>query len=106
MLGALTDMHAFDRIFTSEQLGCYKAQADGRFFGAIIDHYGVRPEDIIHIGDGTLEMVGANKAGLTTCWLNRAGSTWSHNVRPDCEVRSLIEAASVLGVNVGSGTGS
>lgn len=102
MLGALKQMYAFDYIFTSEQLGSYKANADGRFFSAIIDYYGVRPEEIIHIGDGGLEIVGAGKAGITTCWLNRTGVEWSHDVKPNYEVNSLVDAASVLGVNIDS----
>lgn len=100
MLGPLIEIYAFDYIFTSERLGSYKANADGRFFSAIINHYGVRPEEVIHIGDGRLEIVGAGKAGIVTCWLNRAGIEWSYDIEPDYEVRSLIQAASILGVDV------
>ncbi len=65
MLGKLKRMYAFNYIFTSERLRSYKANADGKFFSAIISHYGVRPEEIIHIGDGQLEIIGASKAGIT-----------------------------------------
>ena len=102
MLGTLKQMYAFDYIFTSERLGSYKADGDGRFFSAIIGHYGVRPEEIIHIGDGIREIVGASKAGIIACWLNRTGIKWSHDVKPNYEVNSLIEAASVLGVDINS----
>jgi len=99
MLGTLKQMYPFDFIFTSEQLGVYKANADGKFFYKIINHYGVRAGEILHIGDGRLENIGARKAGITTCWLNRDGRTWSHEIGPDYEVNSLIEAAAILGVD-------
>lgn len=101
MVGRLKQMYAFDYIFTSERLGSYKANADGKFFSTIINHYEVRPEEIIHIGDGRLEIVGASKAGIITCWLNRTCKKWLHDVQPNYEVSSLIEAASILGVNIG-----
>ncbi|MFC1976839.1 HAD family hydrolase [Chloroflexota bacterium] len=102
MLGTLEQMYAFDYIFTSEQLGSYKANADGKFFSAIINHYGVRPEEIIHIGDSDLEIIGADKAGIITCWLNRTSSKWSHDVKPDYEVNLLIAVASILGIDIDS----
>ena len=100
ILGTLRNMYAFDHIFTSEQLRTYKGTADGRFFLPIIDHYGVRPELIIHIGDERQEIIGAGKVGIITCWLNRNSKVWLDDVKPDYEVKSLIEAASVLGVDV------
>ena len=100
MLGTLEQMHDFDYIFISERLGSYKANADGGFFSAIVNHYGVRPEEIIHIGDGRLEIVSASKAGIITCWLNRTSIEWSHDIKPDYEVSSLIEAAAILGVSI------
>ncbi len=100
MLGPLKEMYTFDYIFTSEQLGSYKPNTDGNFFTAIVEHYHVRPEEIIHIGDGRLEIVGASKARIVTCWLNRAGNNWSYDVKPDYEVKSLVQAASILGVEI------
>jgi FMN phosphatase YigB (HAD superfamily) len=96
MLGPLKEMYAFDHVFTSETLVCYKAYGDGRFFNAIVHHYGVDPAGIVHVGDGVNEIVGAKNAGLITCWLNRAGSHWTHHLKPDFEARSLSEAALFL----------
>ncbi len=96
MLGRLREMYPFDHVFTSESLVCYKAYGDGRFFKAIVDRYGVEPADVVHVGDGVNEIVGAKKAGVAACWLNRAGSRWTHQVKPDFEVRSLSEAALIL----------
>ena len=100
MLGELKQIYPFNKIVTSERLEAYKPSADGRFFSEIINHYRVRPGNIIHIGDGRLEILGANKAGMGTCWLNRNYRTWSHEIEPDYQVSSLIEAAAILGVDI------
>jgi len=100
MLPLLRTLYPFDNIFTSEQLESYKASADSSFFPAVINHYGVRPESIIHIGDSTSDIIGAGEAGIATCWLNRNRRIWSHGRAPDYEVNSLIEAALVLGVDI------
>jgi FMN hydrolase / 5-amino-6-(5-phospho-D-ribitylamino)uracil phosphatase len=96
MLGPLTTLYPFDHIFTSEKLQCYKANNDGRFFSAVVDHYKVKPEVIFHIGDGRLETVSARNAGLTACWLNRNRTSWNHETRPDYEVKSLLETIPII----------
>jgi len=102
MLGELTKLYAFDYIFTSDHLEAYKSNAGKRFFSAVVTHYGVKPQEIIHIGDSNSDIIGASEAGLITCWLNRNGRQWSHNITPDYEVNSLFETASVLGIEVES----
>ena len=102
MLGPLRQLYPFDNIVTSEQLGSYKTSADKRFFSAVINHYGARPESIIHIGDSGSDVIGASEAGIVTCWLNRKHRIWSHDVEPDYEVNSLIEVASILGIDIDS----
>ena len=100
MIETVNEMYAFNYVFTSEQLGSYKANANGKFFSAIINHYGVKPEEITHIGDSAGEIIGASKAGIITCWLNRKGMEWSHDVKPDYEAKSLIEVAAIMGLNI------
>jgi 2-haloalkanoic acid dehalogenase type II len=102
MLGSLVELHPFDKVVTSEGIESYKASTDRRFFSEIIDHYGVKPEHIIHIGDSSYDIIGAGESGITTCWLNRNNQTWSHDIEPDYEVSSLLEAASILGVDIDS----
>ncbi|UCB42202.1 MAG: HAD family hydrolase [Dehalococcoidales bacterium] len=102
MLGPLRQLYPFDRVITSEQIESYKASADKRFFSEIIDQYGVKPENIIHIGDSSYDIIGAGEVGIVTCWLNRNDRTWSHDTKPDYEVNSLIDAASILGIDIDS----
>lgn len=87
----------FDRIFISERLKAYKSDPRNRMFNAVISHYKIPSERIFHIGDMYSDISGANKAGITTCWLNRGGVPWNHSIKPDYEVRSLLEAAAILG---------
>ena len=40
---------------------------------------------MLHVGDDPeLDVVGAARAGLRTCWINRRGEAWTHvHARPD-----------------------
>ncbi len=96
MLGALTALYHFDHVFTSEKLRCYKANTDGRFFKVVAEHFCVKPGEILHIGDGRMEMVSARQAGLITCWLNREEACWHHEIRPHYEVGSLLEVIPIV----------
>jgi 2-haloalkanoic acid dehalogenase type II len=98
--GLVKKMYPFDYVFASENMGSYKVNTDGRFFKVIADHYKVGPEAIIHVGDGRLEIIAAHNAGLVTCWLNRRGQEWQHEIKPDYQAASLTEFASILGVEV------
>ena len=100
MLGPLRDIYPFDKVFTSEEIGAYKTGSDGRFFKALVAHYGIKPEFIIHVGDTIADIAGASQAGITTCWLNRTGRTWPYEVKPDVELSSLLEFAEILNVDV------
>jgi FMN phosphatase YigB (HAD superfamily) len=43
------------------------------------------------------DVIGAKQSGITACWLNRDRLDWQHAVKPDFEVRSLLEVAELLG---------
>jgi putative hydrolase of the HAD superfamily len=91
------DRFGFDRIFISERLQAYKGDPENRMFAAVIEHYGVPPDKIIHIGDMHTDVLGAKQAGLKACWLNRDQRDWQYDVKPDYEVRTLDEAAEIVG---------
>jgi len=91
------DKYRFDQVFISERLRNYKSGPGYKMFQAVIDHYSIIPERIFHIGDMYADIIGANKVGITTCWLNREGIDWNYDVKPDYEVKSLLEAADILG---------
>lgn len=98
MLGPLRELYSFDHIFTSEQLGAYKSSPTGELFRGVVEHYGLFAESIVHIGDSFFDVLGAGRTGLISCWLNRDGKPWEHEVKPHRVVTSLNEAAAMLGV--------
>lgn len=97
MIRPLENLYEFDNVFFSEQHQAYKGSPGNKFFRAVVDHYGVRPEEILHIGDSKYDILGADRAGLKNCWLNRNGEKWkSDETRPAYTVSSLREVAAFL----------
>jgi len=100
MVQPLLERFKFDKVFLSEDFKCYKFQSKSHIFKEVINYYQVNPKDIIHIGDGYSDVIGASRAGITTCWLNRRGASWSHEIKPDFTAASLTEAASIIGLGI------
>ncbi|MEW5920909.1 MAG: HAD family hydrolase [Bacillota bacterium] len=97
MIGPLRNLHNFDHIFTSEQVGAYKNSPGGELFRSVAEHYGLAAEQILHIGDSPFDVLGAGRAGFITCWLNRFERMWEYEFQPYRVVASLWEAAALLG---------
>jgi len=102
MLGSLRQLYPFSKVVTSEEMGAYKTNSDNRFFYEVIKHFNVMPWDIIHIGDSAADIIGAGESGIVTCWLNRRNKVLPQGTSPDYQVKSLVEAASLLGLDIGS----
>jgi len=96
MILAQLERFQFDRVFISERLESYKNDPDSRLFQAVLDRYQTNPETIIHIGDSYSDVFGANLVGITSCWLNRNGTPWEHDTKPDFIVSSLAEAVDLI----------
>ena len=69
-------------------------------FHAACARFELSPHEVLHVGDDIeLDVVGAHRAGLRSCWINRpdaTGSTqrWPHaHLRPDLEFASLTDLA-------------
>ncbi|WP_058303241.1 HAD family hydrolase [Gorillibacterium timonense] len=84
------------RMFHSEQHGSYKNDSDNRMFKEMLKHYGVRPEKVLHIGDSVSDVIGAQREGIRTCWLNRNKEIWKQEIQPDYTVESLTEVEDIL----------
>lgn len=68
------------------------AKPDARIFVAAAEHLGLRPEEILHVGDDPeLDVVGARDAGLRTAWINRHGHPWPGllGTAPDLDLRDM-----------------
>ena len=94
MIENIRQMYPFDQLFVSEELQAYKPNP--KFFKHVIKHYNVSPNNILHIGDSKSDIVTPKKLGVQTCWLNRRNRKWEHDVKPDFEVKSLLEIPELL----------
>jgi FMN hydrolase / 5-amino-6-(5-phospho-D-ribitylamino)uracil phosphatase len=94
MITDIRKLYAFDKIFVSEELRAYKFNPE--FFRQVIRYYQLKPQNILHIGDSQSDIITPKRLGILTCWLNRDDKPWSHEVRPDFKVRSLMDIADIL----------
>ncbi len=77
--------------------GCGVAKPEREIFDVACARLGLPPHEVLHVGDDPhLDVVGAQKAGLRTAWLNRTGATWSQIIAPDLIVHDLAALADVL----------
>ena len=67
-------------------------------FHAACTQLAMSPADVLHVGDDIdMDVVGAHRAGLRSCWLNREGHAWPHDsIRPDLEFTNLAALADWL----------
>jgi len=67
------------------------SKPDAGIFLAACDRLGIAPSDVLHVGDDPeADIVGAARAGLRTCWVNRRGEHWMRaDVSPDLSIGHL-----------------
>ncbi|MDH5707946.1 MAG: HAD family hydrolase [Hylemonella sp.] len=71
---------------------------DARFFHAAAGAAGVRPDEVLHVGDdAALDVLGGLNAGMQTAWVNRAAQTWAHKgTGPHVTVTDLGKLCALL----------
>ena len=94
MIRGINELHPFDTIFSSEQLGYYKSSTE--FWMHVLNHYNMAPQCILHIGDANSDIIFPKQMGIITCWLNRINRIWDSTVKPDFEVNSLGKLLEIL----------
>jgi FMN hydrolase / 5-amino-6-(5-phospho-D-ribitylamino)uracil phosphatase len=68
-----------------------------RFYEEMARLAGVRPYEIIYVGDNyEHDVVGPASFGMRTVWLNRAGAPVPGPVRPDAVIENLSELTRIL----------
>jgi FMN hydrolase / 5-amino-6-(5-phospho-D-ribitylamino)uracil phosphatase len=79
------------------------AKPDASIFHAACTRLDVQPAEVLHVGDhDELDVLGAMRAGLRGCWLNRSDAdgsrrAWRHpSERPDLEFDTLTALADWL----------
>jgi len=96
MIDGLVDSFEYDDLFISDDLESYKANPDGKFFRQVVAKLGVKPDEILHIGDSSSDVIGASLVGVKSCWLNREGRIWEYDASPDYMIESLNELETIL----------
>lgn len=74
------------------------AKPDASIFHAACSRLGCAHGDVLHVGDHIeMDVAGAARAGLRSCWINREGRRWEHpELRPDLEFDTLTALADWL----------
>lgn len=83
-------------LFTSERYQSYKNDELNSMFKELLKFYNVDAGQVLHIGDSASDIVGANREGIITCWINRDQKIWEHDVKPDYVIESLSEVGKIL----------
>jgi len=87
----------FDAAFSAHEVGI--AKPDAKIYHAATTYLGLRPEQVLHIGDDAVaDAWGAKEAGLQTAWINPEGNLWVHESPQPWTVRDLAEVAQYLQV--------
>lgn len=83
-------------LFASEFYQSYKNDHNNRMFREMIRLYGAEPVQILHIGDTPSDVLGAQRAGIQACWVNRMQQPWTLEQAPDYTVRTLSELKKII----------
>ncbi|MDM5279041.1 HAD family hydrolase [Paenibacillus silvae] len=86
----------YDHIIVSEEAGVKKP--DSRIFQMALDHFGLKPEQCLYIGDHPVnDIQGAAKAGMSTIWI-KVNQPWREGIEaaPIHTIHQLHELRSLL----------
>ena len=88
-LGRIGLHHSFVFALGAREHGA--AKPDIGIFHAACERLGLEPHEVLHVGDDPEhDVLGAHRAGLRTCWINRRGVVWSHReTSPDLNLAHL-----------------
>ena len=104
-LGALTNGNAdiyrteagpyFEFAFQAEQVGASKPAA--AMFEAALARTGRKAAEVLHVGDSVEhDVLGAQRVGLRTVWVNAKAEPWTGTTPPDATISHVTELADVL----------
>lgn len=100
MVERLLPLIPHEMAFISEELGIYKANREGAFFRYVLEKTGVRPSEILHVGDGRSDIIGAKLCGMDVYHVDREGTGCPVGLQevPDFAGRGLDGLFEVLSV--------
>ena len=85
-----------DRIYISDVIGAQKP--DPAFFTHVLNDLGNIPKErFLIVGDSlTGDILGGIRSGLPTCLYNPSGNPVRPDIRPDREIRDLLQVISLV----------
>ena len=86
----------YDKAFISDDLKSYKGDKNGKFFRCVLNSIDAAPNEMIHIGDSSADVLGARRSGITSCWINRNDRKWNSTVQPDFIIRNFNDLENIL----------
>ncbi|MFC4597952.1 HAD family hydrolase [Cohnella hongkongensis] len=85
----------FDSIVISGNFG--EGKPSSRLFAHAMDQIGITAEEGVMIGDKlTTDILGANRIGMTSVWINRHGAVRDDEIVPSYEIKSLTELPDLI----------
>ena len=98
-LGLIGLNEYFSHLVRASEVGVAKPEAE--IFLAAARAAGIRPEEVLHVGDAPVEDIhGARSAGMQVVWMNRFARSWpEEHPRPAVEISVLDELEALLAGN-------
>lgn len=85
----------FEKIFISGDIGTGKP--DPEIFHHVLQHLAIDPEEAVMVGDNlNTDIIGANRTGIDSVWLNRFDAENRTDIEPAYEIKSLTELKNIL----------
>lgn len=85
----------FDAIVISGNFG--EGKPSSKLFAHALEQVGVTAEEGVMIGDKlTTDILGANRIGMTSVWINRHGAIRNDEIVPSYEIESLTELPALI----------
>jgi len=85
----------FDEIVIAGDIGIRKPEP--QIFNVVLSKIGIQHDEAIMVGNALdSDIIGAQKAGIKTIWLNRDNEENQSDIKPDCEISSLSELEFIL----------
>lgn len=87
--------HLFDFQYNADTVGSAKPEPE--MFEQALHHTGLRPEQVVHVGDHPINDVqAARDLGIWTVWVNLPGQHWDMPAKADQKVHCLSELPNVV----------
>lgn len=86
---------SFDLSIKAEDINASKP--DAAMFEDALAHFAIKPEEMLHIGDNPEhDVLGAQRLGIKTVWVNASNEAWSEPYLPDAQVHRVTELPGLL----------